>query len=89
MSRIDRKLEKLGYKKIKDDNYGTMFRWRDEGLDRTKMVAILHKESTHNIIQVYDPDHTFEAFTAMDALTLPEMKLFLKKFKQMVRKYKW
>lgn len=87
MTRVDKRLRMLGYCKTKEDFYGAVFRW--EGKGRRREVAIMHKNSGEHIIQVYDPDHTFEAYTAMDALTLPEMKLFLKKFKQMVRKYKW
>ena len=86
---IDKKLEKLGYKKIKEDKYGVIYRWEDPGLDIKCEVAILHKKTTDSIIQVYDPDITFGEYTAMNALTLAEMKLFLKKFKQMVRKYRW
>ena len=86
---IDKKIEKLGYKKIEENKYGVIFRWEDPGLNRKREVAILHKATTDNIIQVYDPDHMFGKYTAMDALTMTEMKLFLKKFKQMVKKYRW
>ncbi len=86
---IDKRLEKLGFRKIKEDRYGVIFRWEDPGLNKKCEVAIMHKSQTDSIIQVYDPDITFGAYTAMNALSLTEMKLFLKKFKQMVRKYRW
>lgn len=84
---IDKKLEKHGFKKIAENKYGVAYRRED--LNGKCKVAICHKEHTDSIIQVYDPDIMFGAYTAMNALTLAEMKLFLKKFKQMVRKYRW
>lgn len=86
---IDKKLEKYGFKKIREDSHGAYYLKENRDLNNKCEVAILRKISTDSIIQVYDPDITFEAYTAMNALTLAEMKLFLKKFKQMTRKYRW
>lgn len=84
---IDKKLEKLGFKKIAENKYGVDYRREDSNGKCEVMIG--HKEHTDSIIQVYDPDIMFGAYTAMNALTLVEMKLFLKKFKQMTRKYRW
>lgn len=86
---IDKKLKKLGYIKQEEDEHRVVYLWEDKGMNRKRKVAIIRKLGMPHIIQVYDPDHIFGKYTAMDALTLKEMKLFYKKFKQMGRKYKW
>lgn len=89
MKRIDEKIEKLGFQKEKEDKYGVMYISKDEKYGFTQCVNILHKQSGEHIIQSYEMEVNNDGYNNCVGITLKEMKLFLKKAKQLKRKYKW
>ena len=87
---VDQKIEDLGFRIIKNDKYGIIYkRWNgsDEEDGYEQIVAILHKKSGKHIIQSYCPslfDNKCIGSTCV-GLTYNEMKLFTKKMKKFVR----
>lgn len=82
---IDAKFEEIGFKKVEETEYGAEFERYDEDFKFTQTLCLLHKQSGRHIVQSYDK-------ALMDAkgigntcvgLTMYEMKLCLKKMKQM------
>lgn len=89
MKRIDKKIENFGYKKEKEDKYGVVYIRKDEKYGFTQRVDILHKQSGEHIIQSYEMEVNNDGYNNCVGINLKEMKLFLKKAKQLKRKYKW
>lgn len=89
MKRIDKKIENLGFQKEKEDKYGVIYIRKDEKYGFTQCVNILHKQSGEHIIQSYEMEVNNDGYDDCVGITLKEMKLFLKKAKQLKRKYKW
>lgn len=89
MKRIDKKIKKLGFQKEKEDKYGVIYIRKDETYGFTQCVNILHKQSGEHIIQSYEINVNNDGYNNCVGITLKEMKLFLKKAKQLKRKYKW
>lgn len=87
---IDQKIEDLGFRIIKNDNYGIIYK-RCQGSDEVdgyeQTVAILHKESGKHILQSYCPRLFDDKLIGNSCvgLTYNEMKLFTKKMKKLVR----
>ena len=90
---IDQKIEDLGFRIIKNDKYGIIYkRWKryekEDGFEHYEQtVAILHKKSGEHILQSYCPslfDDKLIGNTCV-GLTFIEMKLFTKKMKKLVR----
>lgn len=73
---IDKRLEKIGYKIVRNDKYGVEYE-KEEPQGYTHKVVILHKASGNHIMQSYaDIDQVV-------GLTLKEQILFTRKFKRM------
>lgn len=87
MKRIDKKIEKLGFQKEKEDKYGVIYIRKDEKYGFTQRVDILHKQSGEHIVQSYEMEVNNDGYNNCVGITLKEMKLFLKKAKQLKRKY--
>lgn len=87
---IDQKIEDLGFKIIKNDKYGIVYKRRngsdeEDGYEQT--VAILHKKSGKHILQSYCPSLYDDQLIGNSCvgLTYNEMKLFTRKMKKLVR----
>lgn len=83
MTKTDKKLEKLGFTKIEEDKFGTIYKRHNEHYDQT--VALLHKNSGKHLIQSYDPNlyDTKKIGNTAVGLTYEENRLFLKKMREL------
>lgn len=81
---VDEKLKEIGFVKIKEDKYGVRYERKNSKYNFTQSVNILHKASGRHILQSYDPDlmDQKKIGNTCVGLTGYEMKLFLKKMKQ-------
>ena len=78
----DRKIEKLGFKKIQDDKYGARYHRYNETYGYTHEVAIIHKESGKHILQSYDVESSTSKGSINVGLTYTELKWFKRKMKE-------
>lgn len=81
----DKKFEKIGFKKIKEDEYGARYERYIEKYKFTQTVDLLHKASGKHIVQSCDnalSDQKNIGCTCV-GLTMYEMKLCIKKMKEM------
>ena len=76
--KIDKRLEKNGYKIVRDDKYGLEYE-KEEPQGYKHKVVILHKANGNHIIQSYTD------INQVVGLTLKEQILFTRKFKQRSR----
>ena len=81
---VDEKLKEIGFVKIKEDKYGVRYERKNSKYNFTQSVDILHKASGRHILQSYDKDLIDEKRIGNTCVGLTgyEMKLFLKKMKQ-------
>lgn len=81
---VDEKLKEIGFVKIEEDKYGVRYERENSKYNFTQSVDILHKSSGEHILQSYDPDlmDQKKIGNTCVGLTEYEMKLFLKKMKQ-------
>ena len=81
---VDEKLEDIGFIKMREDKYGCEYEREDKKYNFTHKVFIGHKKSERHILQSYDPDLMDDKKTGCTCVGLTgyEMKLFLKKMKQ-------
>lgn len=82
---VDEKLATIGFTKEKEDKYGCMYKRKDKKYNFTQKVVISYKKSGRHILQSYDPglaDNNGIGHTCV-GLTGYEMKLFIKKMKQL------
>ena len=82
---VDDKLKEIGFNKFLEDEYGVVYKRRDKKHNFVHKVTILHKSSGKHILQSYDQDLMDEKKIGNTCVGLTgyEMKLFLKKMKQM------
>ena len=82
---VDRKLAEIGFTKEKEDKYGCVYKRKDKEYNFTQKVAIVHKKSGRHILQSYDPDLRDDEGIGNTCVGLTgyEMKLFIKKMKQL------
>lgn len=82
---VDEKLAEIGFAKEKEDKYGCVYIRKDKEYNFTQKVAIGRKKSGRHILQSYDPDLGDNEGIGNTCVRLTgyEMKLFLKKMKQM------
>jgi hypothetical protein len=81
---VDEKLEKRGFKKVKDNQFIVSYTRYNNEHEFTQNVDICHKATGHHIIQSYDSklfDQEGIGNTCV-GLTYSEIKLFAKKMKQ-------
>lgn len=85
---IDEQIKDLGYEKEEENDYGVIF--SRPYLDGKHIVHIGHKANGEHIIQSYDATLFGEKSTGNVnvGLSYKELKLFTKKMKKMVRKWK-
>ena len=81
---VDEKLKEIGFVKIEEDKYGIRYERKNSKYNFIQSVVILHKSSGKHILQSYDPDlmDKKKIGNTCVGLTGYEMKLFLKKMKQ-------
>ena len=81
---VDDKLADIGFVKVEEDKYGVEYERKDDKFNYTQVVSILHKTSGRHILQSYDKDLMDEVKNGNIGVGLTgyEMKLFLKKMKQ-------
>lgn len=81
---VDEKLKEIGFVKIEEDKYGVRYERKNSKYNFTQSVDILHKSSGKHILQSYEPDLMDEKKVGNTCVGLTgyEMKLFLKKMKQ-------
>lgn len=89
MDRIDKKFEKLGFKKTKEDKYGVGYERVVPKYEFIHCIDILHKASGRHLIMSYEKKVNNDGFSNMVGTSIQETKLILKKFKIMKRKYHW
>ena len=82
---VDEKFKEIGFIKVGEDKYGTTYERKDEKYNYTQVLAILHKANGTHIVQSYDKDLMDSKFIGNTCvgLTYYEMKLALKKMKQL------
>lgn len=86
---IESRLNTLGFEKIEENHYGVMYKRRVEKYGYNQLVHIHKKKSGNHIIQSYVEALNSDGFNDCVGLTYKEMRLFMKKFRQMKRKYRW
>lgn len=81
---VDDKLNDIGFVKVEEDKYGVDYERKNNEFNYTQVVSILHKASGKHILQSYDKDLMDEEKIGNVGIGLTgyEMKLFLKKMKQ-------
>ena len=81
---VDEKLKEIGFIKIEEDKFGVRYERKNSKYNFTQSVDILHKASGRHILQSYDKDLIDEKKIGNTCVGLTgyEMKLFLKKMKQ-------
>lgn len=82
---VDEKLAEIGFVKEEEDKYGCAYKRKDKEYNFTQKVFIGHKKSGGHILQSYDPDLGDDKGIGNTCVGLTgyEMKLFIKKMKQL------
>lgn len=82
---IDEKFAEIGFVKIKEDEYGAVYKRRVDKYNYTQTLDLVHKASGRHIIQSYDEELTDQKKIGNTCvgLTMYEAKLCVKKMKQM------
>lgn len=86
----DKKFKKIGFEKIEENKYGVTYRRYNEKYGFSQKISILHKASGCHIVQSYDENLMDEKRIGNTCvgLTMYEMKLCLRKMKEMKMKGK-
>lgn len=81
---VDEKLFDLGFIKTEENGHGVEYTRKDKAYNFTQEVHIKKKKSGRHILQSYDPELMDEKRIGNTCVGLTgyEMKLFLKKMKQ-------
>lgn len=89
---IDKQLEKIGFQKLhgedEESEYGVYYARHDEH-GFTQRLDIYHKKSGRHLIMSYQEGVNSDKFNNSVGLTYKEMKLAMKKYRQMKRRYGW
>ena len=90
MKTIDDRIAELGFTKIEENEYRVSYERYDERYKYMQNVDILHKASGKHILQSYDKDScTSDLHSGTGVgLTYSELRLFTKKMKLLIRKWK-
>ena len=90
---IDEKLEELGFLKVKNENkYGACYMIEvpiNTGDSYIQRLDILYKSNGHHLIQSYEEGVNSDKLNNSVGLEYEEIKLAMKKYKELKRKYKW
>lgn len=81
---VDDKLADIGFRKIKEDQYGVRYKRKDDEHSFVQTVDIFHKASGRHLLQSYDAELTDQKMIGNTCVGLTgyEMNLFLKKMKK-------
>ena len=82
---VDEKLAEIGFTKVEEDKHGCIYERKDKKYNFTQKVVIGHKKSGRHILQSYDSDLGDDEGIGNTCVGLTgyEMKLFIKKMKQL------
>lgn len=82
---VDEKFAEIGFVKIEEDKFGVTYERKSEKFGFVQVLAFMHKASGRHIIQSYDKNLTDEKKIGNTCvgLSMYEMKLCLKKMRQM------
>lgn len=81
---VDKKLQDIGFKKIKDDVYCVVYERENKEFSYVQVLTIVHKKNGKHIIQSYDKN-LFDIQNVGNTcvgLTYYETKLILKKMRE-------
>lgn len=84
MIKVDEELSKLGFEKIKENEIIVVYIRHDEKFKFVQKVDMLEDR-----IFSYQAGGNSDGFNNCVSLKYHEIRLFMKKYKQMKRKYKW
>lgn len=85
----DKMLEKLGFKKIEENEFGAQYRKQIEEYNYNQILDIMRKANGQNLIQSYVEGINTDGFNDCVGVTYPEMKAAMKKYRELKRMYKW
>lgn len=82
---IDKKFEKIGFIKVREDKYGARYERKDKEYNYIQCLDILHKSSGRHIVQSYDKDlfDNKNIGNTCVGLTYYELKLITKKMRKL------
>ena len=80
---IDEKFEEIGFKKISENKHGASYERYDKEYEYNQRLDLCYKVNGNHIIQSYDETNTTKDYSPVVGLTAYEMKLALKKMKQL------
>ena len=82
---IDEKFKEIGFIKVNENEYGAHYQRNDEDYSYVQTLYLLRKQSGRHIVQSYDENltDTKGIGNTCVGLTMYEMKLCIKKMKQM------
>ena len=86
---IDEQLMEIGFIKSEENKFGVCYKRECKELRYTQRLDILHKASGNHLIQSYQEGVNSDGFNNVVGLNYKEMKLAMKKYRQLKRKYKW
>lgn len=86
---IDKNLKKIGFIKIYEDKYSVSYERYNKQFKYTQVLDIIYKKSGNHLIQSYQKGVNTDGFNNVVGLTYKEMKLAMKKYRQMKGKYGW
>ena len=78
----DKKFEKIGFVKTKEDEHGVSYERPNEEFHYIQKIDILYKTNGKHIVQSYDATNTTSEYSPVVGLTGYEVKLVLKKMKE-------
>lgn len=87
LNRTDQKLGKLGFKKIRESEYGASYERYNKEYKYTQVLDILQKASGNHLVMSYQEDVNKDGFNNEVGLTYQEMKLIMKKYKELEKRY--
>lgn len=79
----DEKFKEIGFTKIKENEYGATYEKYISEYDYTHVIDICHKKNGNHIIISYEKDVNKNRLNNAVALTGYEVKLILKKMKEL------
>lgn len=96
---IDNKFKKIGFTKtyedrddghyVLEDEYGVSYERWDEKYKYMQVLDIRRKANGNHLIQSYQKDVNADGFNNTVGLNYKEMKLAMKKYRQMKYRYNW
>lgn len=85
---IESKIKRMGWTKIEENSSLCCYR-KEASFYYTKRLDIYKKASGNHIINCYEESLNSDGFNNSVGMTQEEMRIFARKMRQMIRKYKW